>query len=67
VLQHVVFGEVLSGQDVIRRIEQEAASDDGKPVKPVMIADCGVLEGESGDAALEEPDSAEVSATGAAA
>lgn len=40
-LQHVVFGEVLQGEDVIKRIEEEAGSDDGEPKKPVTIVDCG--------------------------
>jgi cyclophilin family peptidyl-prolyl cis-trans isomerase len=42
-MQHVVFGEVISGQDVIRRIEAEAGSSSGDPEVPVKIVDCGVL------------------------
>lgn len=42
-LQHVVFGEVLLGEDMIKRIEEEAASDEGEPKKPVTIVDCGAI------------------------
>lgn len=39
-----MFGEVLSGQDVIKRIEEESGSADGDPQKPVTITDCGVVD-----------------------
>jgi cyclophilin family peptidyl-prolyl cis-trans isomerase len=67
VLQHVVFGEVLSGQEMIKRIEQEAGSADGAPLKPVTITDCGVLEGSSSSASQEEPAAIEEPVTGATA
>ena len=38
--QHVVFGRVLSGMEVVRRIEDCPVVDD-KPVTPVVIDDCG--------------------------
>ncbi|EOA33023.1 hypothetical protein CARUB_v10016354mg [Capsella rubella] len=41
---HVVFGQVIEGFDVIRRIEDEVASTRNRiPSKPVVIADCGQL------------------------
>lgn len=41
-LQHVVFGQVISGKSLVRKIESlETVSD--KPVEDVKIADCGVL------------------------
>eukprot|EP00892_Ulva_mutabilis_P006628 jgi/Ulvmu1/4337/UM002_0060.1 len=40
---HVVFGEVTAGQDVVRRIESEAGSSSGDPEVPVTIVDCGEL------------------------
>eukprot|EP01059_Diplonema_ambulator_P009421 TRINITY_DN19282_c1_g1_i2.p2 TRINITY_DN19282_c1_g1~~TRINITY_DN19282_c1_g1_i2.p2 ORF type:complete len:101 (-),score=8.90 TRINITY_DN19282_c1_g1_i2:216-518(-) len=40
--KHVVFGEVLSGYEVVKQME-EVATDSDKPVKDVEIADCGVL------------------------
>jgi len=43
--KHVVFGEVLSGKSIIRQIENLPTQSD-KPVKEVVIADCGELSGE---------------------
>ncbi|KAL6074236.1 Peptidyl-prolyl cis-trans isomerase [Balamuthia mandrillaris] len=39
--KHVVFGQVTSGVEVLKRIEDEAASKDGTPRVDVVIADCG--------------------------
>ena len=44
--KHVVFGEIVEGADVLDLIEEAASSDkkaEGKPVVPVIIADCGLL------------------------
>lgn len=41
--KHVVFGRVLAGKSVVRRIESTPTSEGDKPVQPVKIADCGVL------------------------
>lgn len=38
--KNVVFGKVVSGMSLLKKIEQ-AGSDDGKPVCPVKIVDCG--------------------------
>jgi len=40
--KHVVFGEVLSGYDIVKKIEA-VGSGSGKPAKEVVIADCGEL------------------------
>jgi peptidylprolyl isomerase len=40
--RHVVFGEVVSGYDVIKKCEA-VGSAEGKTSKEVLIADCGVL------------------------
>lgn len=40
--KHVVFGEVVEGQDVVKQIEQ-LGSPSGKTSKKVVISDCGVL------------------------
>lgn len=40
--KHVVFGEVLSGKSIVRQIENMRTQSD-KPVKDVVIADCGEL------------------------
>ncbi len=48
--KHVIFGEVVSGMEVLRRVEAVASSDDGgrnagcddeRPIVPVTITDCG--------------------------
>mmetsp|Transcript_94746 Transcript_94746/g.149886 ORF Transcript_94746/g.149886 Transcript_94746/m.149886 type:complete len:202 (+) Transcript_94746:71-676(+) len=40
--KHVVFGSVVEGMDVVRKIDM-AGSLSGKPVQPVVIRDCGEL------------------------
>ncbi|CEG65765.1 Putative Peptidyl-prolyl cis-trans isomerase [Rhizopus microsporus] len=39
---HVVFGEVVEGMDLVKKIES-LGSQSGKPKAKVTIADCGVL------------------------
>lgn len=41
--RHVVFGKILSGMDVVRKIEKNPTSSGDKPTKDVVIADSGVL------------------------
>jgi len=40
--KHVVFGNVVEGMDVVKKIES-VGSQSGKTAKPVVIADCGQL------------------------
>ncbi|CAD5212161.1 unnamed protein product [Bursaphelenchus okinawaensis] len=40
--KHVVFGKVLEGQDVVKKLETHG-SQSGKTSKPCAIADCGQL------------------------
>ncbi|KAL2264916.1 hypothetical protein VTJ83DRAFT_7426 [Remersonia thermophila] len=48
--KHVVFGEVLSGKSVVRKIENLRTQAD-KPLKDAVIADCGELSPEEAVAA----------------
>ncbi|ELP92773.1 41 kDa peptidyl-prolyl cis-trans isomerase, putative [Entamoeba invadens IP1] len=41
--KHVVFGEVKKGYDVVQMIENSKTGRNDKPVKEVVIADCGQL------------------------
>ncbi|GET85873.1 cyclophilin [Leishmania tarentolae] len=41
--RHVVFGKVLEGMDVVRRIEKTKTSNHDRPLKPVKIVASGEL------------------------
>lgn len=41
--KHTVFGEVLEGFDVVKKMEKTKTAWGDKPVKAVRIADCGEL------------------------
>ncbi len=42
--KHVVFGECVSGIDVVRTMARvETAANNNRPYEPVVIADCGVV------------------------
>eukprot|EP00771_Trimastix_marina_P001707 gnl/Trimastix_PCT/2798.p1 GENE.gnl/Trimastix_PCT/2798~~gnl/Trimastix_PCT/2798.p1 ORF type:complete len:213 (-),score=58.70 gnl/Trimastix_PCT/2798:38-676(-) len=46
--RHVVFGKVVSGYDIIEKIENTKTNPgNNKPLKPVVIADCGELREEA--------------------
>jgi len=41
--KHVVFGEVISGYDVVRKVEQAEIGQNDKPIIDIKIQDCGEL------------------------
>lgn len=41
--KHVVFGVVIEGMNVVRQIEVTVVDERDKPVRSVIIADCGCL------------------------
>ncbi|XP_075212013.1 peptidyl-prolyl cis-trans isomerase B-like [Lycorma delicatula] len=41
--RHVVFGKVISGQDVVHKIEQSKTNNDDRPVKPILIKESGSI------------------------
>lgn len=40
--KHVVFGEVVSGMEVIKAVEK-VGSKDGKVSKKAVVEDCGIV------------------------
>ena len=60
--KHVVFGRVTKGYDIVEKIEAEPTAAGDKPLKDVVIADCGEL-----PPAAEGDGAAEGAAEGAAA
>ncbi|XP_005857625.1 PREDICTED: peptidyl-prolyl cis-trans isomerase B-like [Myotis brandtii] len=42
--KHVVFGKVLEGMEVVRKVESTKTDGRDKPLKDVIIADCGKIE-----------------------
>ncbi|KAF4320407.1 hypothetical protein BBO99_00005769 [Phytophthora kernoviae] len=59
--KHVVFGEVVSGMDVVRKMEnvETVANDKPAPMQAVVIEDCGEVGGESDDSESESESSEE--------
>jgi cyclophilin family peptidyl-prolyl cis-trans isomerase len=40
----VVFGRVLQGYEVVDKVQKMPVDRASKPLKPVKIADCGLLD-----------------------
>jgi len=41
--RHVVFGKIVAGMKVVRKIEDSKTDNRDRPAKDVVIADCGVI------------------------
>jgi peptidyl-prolyl cis-trans isomerase B (cyclophilin B) len=41
--RHVIFGKILKGMDIVRKIESSKTDSRDRPEKDVMVADSGVL------------------------
>jgi peptidyl-prolyl isomerase D len=52
--KHVVFGEVLNGKSLVRKIENMPTQPGDKPTKEVTITSCGQLTGDEALAASEK-------------
>ena len=52
--RHVVFGEVLEGMEVVRKVESTRTDGRDRPLKNVTIADCGKIEVERPFAVAKE-------------
>ncbi|XP_064426389.1 peptidyl-prolyl cis-trans isomerase B isoform X1 [Mirounga angustirostris] len=52
--KHVVFGKVLEGMEVVRKVESTKTDSRDKPLKDVTIADCGKIEVEKPFAIAKE-------------
>lgn len=56
--KHVVFGEVLNGKSLVRKMENLETESSDKPKKDVVITACGQLTGEEAELAAQKvPDS----------
>ncbi|RMZ89966.1 hypothetical protein DV736_g2797, partial [Chaetothyriales sp. CBS 134916] len=52
--KHVVFGEVINGKNIVRKIENLPTQSDKPQGRDVVIADCGQLEGKDYASAAEK-------------
>jgi hypothetical protein len=51
--KHVVFGKVVEGLDIVKRVEELPVDGKDRPLTPVVIKDCGEVKAAA--AKTEEP------------
>ncbi|KAK2782584.1 peptidyl-prolyl cis-trans isomerase cpr6 [Emmonsiellopsis sp. PD_33] len=51
--KHVVFGEVVNGKGLVRKIEKLTTDSGDKPHQEVKVVDCGQLSGDSYETAIQ--------------
>ncbi|WEW60162.1 Peptidyl-prolyl cis-trans isomerase D [Emydomyces testavorans] len=44
--KHVVFGEVINGRSIVRKVESQRTNSNDKPLVDVKVTDCGSLTGD---------------------
>lgn len=55
----MVFGKVISGQEVVTTIEEAAVDKKARPLDPILIADCGIIQPEAVSDSASEAEIAE--------
>jgi peptidyl-prolyl isomerase D len=53
--QHVIFGQVIRGTDVVRQVEEQPINEFSRPTRPCIIADCGELAPGQDDGIVTDP------------
>ena len=51
--KHVVFGKVVSGWDVLNVIERQPTGAQDRPIKPIIIKNCGQVTKDEDEAVVE--------------